>query len=82
MIEDNNYVYILSKYKFYVCDEIIMISLSYGEIIGHFNQELKLLSSGYGLLVRRCMLGKKSMGKHIRWVERKNGEIVDLMSIM
>ena len=80
---EKQYCYILEKYSFYEDSEILMVSKSCDEIITHFIRESRKLSNKYGLIVTRYEFGKlydniKDRAKSIRWIEKKDGKIIDL----
>ena len=76
---EKQYCYILSKYHFYECDKVLMVSSSYDEIITYFTRKLRKLSNNEGLLVTKYEFGKYNCSeKHIKWVEKKDGKIKDL----
>lgn len=80
---EKQYCYILEKYSFYEDSDILMVSVSCDEIIPHFIRESRKLSNKYGLIVTRYEFGKlydniKDRAKSIRWIEKKDGKIIDL----
>ena len=80
---EKQYCYILEKYSFYEHSEILMVSKSCDEITTHFIRESRKLSNKYGLIVTRYEFGKpydniKDRAKSIRWIEKKDGKIIDL----
>ena len=82
-MSEKQYCYILEKYSFYEDSDILMVSMSCDEIITHFIREYRKLSNKYGLIVTRYEFGKfydniKDRAKSIRWIEKKDGKIIDL----
>lgn len=80
---EKQYCYILEKYSFYEDSDILMVSVSCDEIITRFISESINLSNKYGLIVTRYEFGKfydniKDRAKSIRWIEKKDGKIIDL----
>ena len=80
---EKQYCYILEKYSFYEYSEILMVSKSCDEIITHLIRESRKLSNKYGLIVTRYEFGKlydniNDRAKSIRWIEKKDGKIIDL----
>ena len=60
-----------------------MVSVSCDEIITRFITESINLSNKYGFIVTRYEFGKfydniKDREKSIRWIEKKDGKIIDL----
>ena len=80
---EKQYCYILKKYSFYEDSDILMVSMSCDEITTHFIRESRKLSNKYGLIVTRYEFGKlydniNDRAKSIRWIEKKDGKIIDL----
>lgn len=77
------YCYVLEKYPFYEGSEVLMVSASCDEITTHFIREFRKLNDGYGLIVTRYEFGKlyddiNDRARTIRWIEKKDGKIIDL----
>lgn len=77
------YCYVLEKYPFYEGSEVLMVSASCDEITTHFIREFRKLNDGYGLVVTRYEFGKlyddiNDRARTIRWIEKKDGKIIDL----